>query len=288
MKKFIITVALTAAFSTMAFAQEPLTPTPEEAAVIDSLDMLKQQISDINARLSEQEEINVQRQKEQKWQGIWKGGKYASIFFAPSASSTELGIKSKAAWNFGLSKGTSYLFPSKPIAGILKVGFDVRWIDISVIKYKKNAFSLENDFDGDDEWGDVTDDFLPDIGRYDIHIGAFGIGPVVSVAPFSSFNNEARFIRATLYFHYQPTYGLHVLSEDGELESSMAYCNMMDFGGKIQYRRFALGIEGHWGSGKYSDMISNDDFDDDYASDSSSGKLKRKFSSTRIFVAFTF
>ena len=293
MKKFFIAAAFAAAFAGAAFAQEPVAPAAEaaETAVADSLDVLKQQISDINARLTEQEEISHQMQLEQKWQGIWKSGKYTSIFYAPSASCTELGYKSKSAWTFGLNKGTSYFFPSRPIAGMLKVGFDVRWFDLSVTRYKKNNYeyvgaeAYDWDDDYEDEW---EDDFLPDIGRYDIHIGAFGIGPVVSVAPFSSFDNEARFIRATLYFHYQPTFGLHLLSEDGDMETSTAYCNMMDFGGKIQYRRFAIGVEGKWGTGKYSNLVSSDDFYDDYESDSSSGKLKRKFSSTRLFISFTF
>ncbi|MDE5813815.1 MAG: hypothetical protein K2H72_05970 [Muribaculaceae bacterium] len=293
MKKIFIAAVFAVAFSAASFAQQPVAPATEETEteVVDSLSILRQQISDINARLTEQEEFNLRMQQEQKWQGIWKRGKYTSIFYAPSASCTELGVKSKSDWTFGLNKGTTYLFPSRPIAGILKVGFDVRWFDISVTRYKKNYYELDGsqdsgwDNDYDDDW---DDDFLPNIGRYDIHIGAFGIGPAVSVAPFSRFDNEARFIRATLYFHYQPTFGVHLLSEDGEMESSTAYCNMMDFGGKIQYRRFAIGVEGKWGSGNYSNLVSSDDFNDDYESAESSGKLKRKFSSTRLFISFSF
>ncbi|MDE6379540.1 MAG: hypothetical protein K2L11_03635 [Muribaculaceae bacterium] len=60
--------------------------------------------------------------------------------------------------------------------------------------YGSQDSGWDNDYD--DDW---DDDFLPDIGQYDIHIGAFGIGPAVSVAPFSRLYNEARFIRASLY-----------------------------------------------------------------------------------------
>ena len=295
MKKLALSLCLLAGASTIGFARDmaPATDQP-----VDSIAMLQQQLNQISQRLDAEEQATHDLQQKQKWDGIWSRGKYTQISYGFSASAKQEGVKFNSAWNFGLTKGTSYFFPSKPIAGLLKVGFDIRWVDISATKYKKNV-TVER---SDASWSDFADDYdydydlgdaIPDIGHYDIHLGAFGIGPVVSVAPFSKFDNEARFVRATLYFHYQPTIGVNLLSEDGDLETSWAYCNMMDFGGKIQYRRIAIGLEGRWGSGKYSSLVSSDDlgFNEDEGisfGSSDKGKIKRNFSSTRIYIAFSF
>ena len=285
MKKIIIAFFALITIANIAFAQD-----------IDSIAILKQQIVDINSRLDAQEEkINTLLEIRER-DKIWGKGRYTNLAYGAGASAEQDGFKFNSDWSFSLSKGTSYLFPNKPFFNMLKVGFDIRWFDISATCYKNNT-----DYTGGSNWypdygyDDWYDDYwyeddYEDIGHYDIHVGAFGIGPVVSVAPFSSFNNGLRFLRATLYFHYQPTIGLHLMDEDGEMELSSAYCNMMDFGGKIQWRGIALGVEGKWGSGKFSSLVDPDDFDYDYGYDYDydSSSTKRKFSSTRLYISFTF
>ncbi|MDE5857736.1 MAG: hypothetical protein K2H32_05220, partial [Muribaculaceae bacterium] len=263
------------------------------AQEVDSIAELKQQLIDLRNRLDAQEQINNNLLEKKNRDKIWGKGRYTNLAYGVSACAKQDGFKFNSDWNFSLAKGTSYLFPNKPFFNMLKVGFDIRWFEISATKYKSNSnysggSSWYPDYGYDDWYDDWYDDY--EIGHYDVHIGAFGIGPVVSVAPFSSFNNGLRFLRATLYFHYQPTIGLHVMSEDGEVEGSMAYCNMMDFGGKIQWRWIALGVEGKWGSGKFSSLVDSDDFDYDYDYDYDydSSSTKRKFSSTRLYISFTF
>lgn len=256
---------------------------------VDSLDYLRDELDAANAELAEKD-LEIERlNREKNWNSIWGKGKYTMLSYAPTANVKAEGLKEKASFSFAITKGNSYFFPKRPIAGLLKVGFDVRWTDIQVTKYKKRNFVTSDNWNadggntgGDDDYGDILSKFN-NLGVWDLHIGAFGIGPVVSVAPFSMMDNAAKYLRATLYFHYQPTFGLHLVSDEGDINSSMAYCNIFDFGGKIQYRRVALGVESRWGSGKYSQIAVLNSSDDE----DSRPKIKRDFSSFRVYIAFT-
>ncbi len=278
MKKLVITFLALAGIITGVKAQE--------AAETDSLALLRSELDHVNSELARIDAENQRIAQEKKWGEIWGKGRYTMIAYAPSASSTENGFKTDASFGLAVAKGNRYFFNKRPFGGMVKVGLDVRWVEISFTKYKKVDYEFTDGWDDDWSYGDDEDvpgflDGLSDFGRYDVHLSAFGFGPVVSVAPFAHLNNAARYLRASLYFHYKPTVGVHLVSEDGEMESSFAYCNMMDFGGKIQYRAVALGLEGSWGSGKYKQIV----FDDE---EESLPKVNRKFSSFRIYVALTF
>ncbi len=277
MKKLFITFLALAGIFAGAKAQESIER--------DSLELLKAELEIANTELARLDAENQQLAQEKKWREIWGKGRYTMIAYAPSASSKEDGFKTDASFALAVAKGNQYFFNRKPFGGMVKVGLDMRWFEISFMKYKKIEYETTDGWD--DNWGwddeDVPGflDGLSDFGRYDLHVSAFGFGPVVSVAPLSHLNNAARYLRATLYFHYKPTFGMHIVSDDGEMETSLAYCNMMDFGGKIQYRAIALGLEGSWGNGKYKQIV----FDDE---EEALPKIKRNFSSFRIYLAFTF
>lgn len=278
----------------IAFAGAVTDLSAQETVESDSLALLKSQLDYANSELSRLDAENQQLSQEKKWSEIWGKGRYTMIAYAPSASSTENGYKSNASFSLALAKGNQYFFNKRPFGGMVKVGLDIRWFEINFMKYKKVNYESAGDWIEGDGWDDDDDDYgsgfldsFSNLGRYDLHTSAFGFGPVVSIAPLSHLNNAARFLRATLYFHYKPTFGLHLVSEDGEMDTSMAYCNMMDFGGKIQYRRIALGLEGSWGSGKYSQISSMFGFDED-DEEEAMPKIKRKFSNFRIYIAFSF
>ncbi|MDE5773487.1 MAG: hypothetical protein K2H86_03405 [Muribaculaceae bacterium] len=82
----------------------------------------------------------------------------------------------------------------------------------------------------------------------------------------------------------------------------MGYVSMMDFGGRIQWRNFGIGIEGRWGSGK---LHGADYYPGYYYGNSSGGYVRyeniningtsnenewysRKFGETRIYLDFSF
>lgn len=261
------------------------------------------------------DELN-ELQLKQKYKQIWRKGRYLDLGYSIAQIGNDYEPVSKGKFGFFLRKGTSYLFPGKPLWGLVKVGFDINWFDLSVAKYKSanwgdnttgwgsigNSGKDDNDYDSDDEdFGFDADglmDKLNSLGRWNIMVGAIGIGPNITVAPFSMFNNAARFLKASIYFHYQPTFGVYLVSEDGELEASYSYCHMFQFGGKIQWKAIGLGIEGHWGHGKFKQIGFGDMFDDDEEGDkseffgpeasSSSDKLTRRFANTRIYLTFSF
>lgn len=275
MKKILSLLAAALLTGTAIQAQEPT----------DSIAILKNQIDSIQT-----EKDNLS--KAQKWNSIWSNNKYTMISYAPSTDVTVDGAyKEDAKFSFALTKGNTYYLHSKPIGGILKIGLDVRWFDIQATKYEKIEYETSDNwqdspsFGNEDEDADDVLEMLDDIGRWDLQAG-IGIGPAVTVAPFSMFDNASKHIRFSFYGHYQPSFGINLISQDGDVESSTAFCNMFNYGGKLIYRRISFGIEKQWGEGKYKQLnIFNDDEDN---SDLPSVKHKRKFSSLRLYVAFSF
>ncbi len=171
----------------------------------------------------------------------------------------ELGMKLPFQYNssygFGLTTGNTYLWPKGEgwAGNRIKVGVDVRWFDVSFVKYNKypkiGGVDLKNfvgtlddifgpeysrapgDFDGDWGWGededdgydDFADDFMDKIGNMQVQIG-MGVGPSVSIAPLAHLDNAARFLRVNIYGHFDPQASV-VISKDyqGDLHGSWAF-----------------------------------------------------------------
>ncbi|MCH5214858.1 MAG: hypothetical protein J1E97_06655 [Muribaculaceae bacterium] len=213
---------------------------------------------------------------------IWGKGRYTHISYSIAQTGTDFEDPQKAAFGFAVTKGTTYRFPKKPLAGMIKVGFDINWVDISMAKYKNSHFW---DVDLSDDL--YEDEFSLDIGRWNVMIGAFGVGPNVQIAPFSNFNNAAKYLKAQLYFHYQPTFGMYIVADSSDTEISYSYCNMFQFGGNIMWKFIGIGIEGHWGSGNFKQLNILGE-NDSFFGDSGLGKIKRRFANTRIYLSVSF
>lgn len=282
MKKLIISALCIAAAFTGVLAQTNETE-------------LRQQLDEANARLAE---IN----KDDFNKKIWGKGKYLHIGYDWQQTAVEGEGIEKSNFAISLTKGTSYLFPTKPIANLLKVGVDVQWFDLGFAKYKNETSHDENwdsmgsiwDNIGGDEEGGFDLGFMDSfskLGRMTFTAG-MGIGPVVTVAPFANFGNQASYLKASVYFHWKPTFGMYLLSEDGDLSASYGYCNLFDFGGKITWKAIGLGIEGRWGNGKFNPVSLDFDFgegnyEDIYGSEVTQ-KIRRNFASTRLYLYLCF
>lgn len=224
---------------------------------------------------------------------IWKQKRYFKLSYNFSQTQQAGRALEKAKFGFGLTSGQTWLFPKQPVAGMLKFGFDVNYFDIQVAKYHSpgSAFNIPDDFFNKDE-----ENSFDNLGRWGLQLGILGVGPNVSIAPFSSMDNGARFLRASLYFHYQPTLGAYLVSEDGDVDAAYAYCNIFQLGGQITWKFIGLGIEANWGSGKFKNLIEKFGYDDDEEKPirdelglpAFNGKLKRKFANTRLFITFMF
>ncbi len=241
--------------------------------------------STLTAQRDSLQNILDQQQAEKRTKSIWGKGRYLNIGYATTDFAPDDESPTRSNWSFFLSKGTTYLFPHNPLGGMVKLGLDMRWFDVQASKLKSFDQSewssvidktTNNNYDSDDD----ADFEIPNIGKYVVNVGV-GIGARATVAPFSSFNNYARFLKASIYFHYRPTYSAYLLSEEGDIEVAYGFFNMFDFGGNINYRFISLGIEGNWGNGKMKTLV----FDDELGE---SDKIKHKLASTRFYISFAF
>lgn len=67
---------------------------------------------------------------------IWGSGRYTRIGYNIAESVDELGPKEKSKFSFSVAKGITYFIPRKPIAGMLKFGIDVKWLDVQITQFK--------------------------------------------------------------------------------------------------------------------------------------------------------
>lgn len=229
---------------------------------------------------------------------IWGKGRFFRLGYASVQTGDGMNPVEKNKYGFFLTKGTSYLFPKQPIAGLMKVGVDAVWFDAQVSKYKSPYDNTvwTNDFDYDDViYDDDDDDDIPgmdmlnklidNVGHLSMTMG-MGIGPVVTVAPFALSNVKVmKPLKASVYFHYCPTFAMYARIDSGDVEMATGFCNMMDFGFNLMYRAIGVGVEGHWGNGKFKPL----DFESIFGGESlGSDRYKRSFANTRVYIQFRF
>ncbi|MCM1153708.1 MAG: hypothetical protein NC328_08685 [Muribaculum sp.] len=284
-RSILLTGVLALGGYTTVSAQTPEDADYNQQAEIDSLqqrlDAIEEQTKAYQAQLDADSKKALQKK-------IWGKGRYTRLGYAIAQTAAENEPVYDGKYGFFLTKGTTYRIPSKPIAGLLKFGIDVTWFDLQVSKYDNPAYSVEGGWTSeiDKTVGSYDDedneDFDLNIGYLGVGVG-MGIGPSVSVAPFALGSSKGLMpLRATLYFHYAPSYMFYIASQDGDVELSTAFCNQFNFGGNISYRWIAVGVEGRWGSGSFKPM----EFDEELGMGSE--KYKRKFANTRFYVQFTF
>lgn len=206
---------------------------------------------------------------------IWSHNRYTNLGYSFSNTHTS-DVSEKGKFGFFLTKGTSFLYPSEPFLDHFKVGFDINWIDLSFAKYDSDLKHIIRDESGTNK----------NVSRWNVMIGLFGVGPNITVAPLTSLYNDASFLKVSVYFHYQPIYGMYLTSFNDRTEFSGAYCNMFQIGGRISYKNVGLGIEGFWGSGKFKQLDTDKTiYGNLYPT---KDKIMRHFSNTRLYISFTF
>lgn len=292
MKRIFFT-AVVAMAAVAATAQQTVdTPQNENDLLKRELAQREAELAQRDAQLAERdaELEEIERRKADK--AIWSPGRFTKLAFNFASTGDGFNPVDKSQYSFSLAKGASYLFPSRAVAGMLKFGFDITWFDFTFTKYKTPSYGLgdgwTSDITYDNGYDDYDDEveFDLDLGRMSLSLGAIGIGPRVSIAPFASKNNALRYLRGSLYFHYQPTVTAYAVSEDGDAEFSFAYVGMWRFGGCLQYRRIGLGVEGYWGKAKFEPIGLASFYDEGF--DDEGAKIERKFASTRLYLSFSF
>jgi hypothetical protein len=267
MKRIFTAAILTAAVALAASAQ-----TETELELIAQRDSLQNLVD--------------QQQLTERYRSIWSTGRYFNIGYATTDYAAEGESPTKSSWSAFLSKGNTYYFPKRPLGGLVKIGIDARWSDVQVSKLAGfDASEWSSTIVPDSYYDDVSSSL--NIGQYVLTYG-MGIGVRAAVAPLSMMDNAARYLKASLYFHYRPSYTGYIISDNGETEFSSGFFNMFDFGGCIQYRFISLGIEGSWGSGKTKALLFDFDDEDDEDDYGEAVKVKHKIASTRFYISFAF
>lgn len=189
---------------------------------------------------------------------VWGRGRYTALGFSLWGNTDTRSLpRYNTSFGLSFSQGTSYLFPKgRGLGSFIKPGLDVRWVDVELMTYDSK------------------------MKRMSLLAGLCGIGPAVSIAPFSWTNNMMASFKIQIYGHYQPTFGLMAVREtaadrdDGDRikrqkkESwsfESGYVHGIDFGVKLQWRRLAAGVEYRRGIG-----------------------YRRTFSSTRLMIYYSF
>lgn len=317
MKKIILSLLLLVAGIGMASAQY-------DYSSASRLDSIENALASANSRLAQLRADSVH-------QAVWRTGRYFNVGYAIASTSTDFYKAEKGKFGFFINKGTSYLWPRKsPIGGMLKLGLDVRWIDMQFTMYDKFTRTVESrDYGYNNNYYGWISDMNPSVNENDRQpnyakfshmsalVGALGVGPTLTLAPLTFMDNAASSLRLNVYFHYQPTFGLNfyqgqpvyaapgtapvdgVDCGDSELAAEYGYVNMFDWGFKLQWSNFGLGMECRWGSGKFTNSsfypnnysyttFNGRPINMNGAPDGEDGSYTRKFAETRIYLDFVF
>ncbi len=242
---------------------------------------------------------NQDSDTEQLNSNVWKRTRFFNVsYVTQDLEAPDAGAKWKSKFGVAASLGNTYLLHRRPIAGLLKFGLDVKWFDINYVQYKDDI-----DLGGKskagysqfmDEEENPFDNFDIDMQQLDAGIS---VGPSVQIAPFAKVGNGMEYLKASLYFHFTPSYSAILTDdEDGEVEVNHGFCPFFNFGGAISYKLISVGFESRWGSAKYKmagfDDIEIDPNDPDQEFETpgfgTKGKQKFKTSSLRVYLSLRF
>lgn len=225
---------------------------------------------------SNKKEALSDEEQEKRWEEVWKGGKFFNIGYAKQSLKSDYETMN-SSMAFVMQSGRTYYLHKKPIAGMIKFGIDVNYMDMSFAKYPDPPAEPTTSA------GDSEDEPLIDLGIMQMEYG-IGIGPSVTVNPVDH-------LKAGVFFHVTPSYSMM-------LQNSSFYHHYATFfnvGLNVTYRVISIGAEYRWcGKVNYNglsmshieDMADDDEgnFQDPFES---VGALMRT-STWRFFVGFRF
>lgn len=235
---------------------------------------------------------------------VWGRGRYTSIGFV-LVGNTDNESLPREYTSFGVffNQGTSYLFPhGRGFGSFIKVGIDARWVDVELTTYDRTTRDLTYSSDVVSGTGFTRYPARILMRRMTLTGGLCGIGPVVSIAPFSWSNNGMSSIKLTAYAHYIPSYtfnfyrgtpadlsGERIRSLNrGPWVTEAAYVNMFDFGAKLQWSRFAVGVEGRHGWGQFPDRRYRLNPANPFYLNNDGRRYRRTLITTRFTLSYSF
>ena len=165
----------------------------------------------------------------------------------------------------GFTVGRTFFLHKEPLAGLVRIGLDATFFDLNWAQY---------DFEGLNDDGEGTVEI--EIGTHQLE-AAVGIGPSVTISPVKRLNIQG-------YFRFMPSYSL--LYQDETLFGNFGA--FFATGGSVSFGAIGVGAEARFGSCKYKNIKSADDFDKETSSmpDEDMGKLKTN--GMRVYLTFRF
>lgn len=263
--------------------------------VTERIDSIDRELSAARAELALLESERHQSE-------VWGRGRYTS--FGMPMMRTDNGAFPRLYSNWGLfiNKGTEFRFPrGKGFGGFIKVGVDVRWFDLEFVRYHSTERPLTFSSSPSTRFSgggiSVAPSYLK-MRNLSLMAGAFGVGPTVSIAPLAWVDRGISSLKLTFYLLYQPCYVLNAYKGSprmtdgsrtdlpgGSTVYEHGFANLVDFGMKLEWSRFSLGVEGRRGSGRIKDRTYRwGDADPFYLNGTLGSRYQRKFAETRIYI----
>lgn len=212
---------------------------------------------------------------EKHWNEVWAQAKYFNIAYAKQTLKSDYEtMNSNLA--FSVQSGRTYYLHKKPIAGMIKFGIDVNYMDMSFAKYPDLPAEPSASADEDE------DSPLIDLGIMQMEYG-IGVGPSVTVNPVDH-------LKASVFFHVTPSYSLMV--QNSSLYHH--YATFLNVGLSVAYRVISIGVEHRWCGKVNYNGLTMDRVDEVYDED---GNFQDPFESVgalmktntwRFFVGFRF
>lgn len=253
-------------------------------------------IDSLSKRLKEMESYIESRDKNVEQEETWSRKKYWKIGMAsPNLKRTDgEEMDWKTEFSVFIQRGKTVYLHKKPIAGMIKIGIDWGLYDLTYSKLKlKDTERTSNTTQTTEGFDDIVSEnpsmsgMLSSMGM-GVNLGMHKIDYSLHVGPSISVNPWNKLI-GTAYFHVRPT-ASGIIQND--VFSYGFGCNMAA-GISVAYKLLSLGIEGVWGSIKYTQNSFNDNSDDDDDSTNDNKvsifdtkKFKLKQSGIRFYLAF--
>lgn len=176
---------------------------------------------------------------------VWKRGKY--IYFSYGNQNLKNSLyKLESDFSVSLTTGKTFYLHRKPIAGFMKFGLDVSFLDMNFAKYPDLPYNTSTSAGSD---------------QIDLNVMQAEIG--IGVGPSLTFN-PVNHLKAALYFHVTPT-------ASGIYQNEELYYNYATFfnaGLTLSYKLISVGVERRWSTnvdydGVTMNRISNSIYDSD-------------------------
>lgn len=287
--KLLVSSLIMAVCPMIAYAQDD---------VRNELDSLRQEVAELNAARNADEEESTQKR-------LWSYGRYKRISYVVQnmtraayngMPSTKWGPK----FGFGIQIGNTYHLPHKPLAGIIKFGIDATWWDITYAGYNSPDLGstavvspgVTNgvpDFSFPEDYPE-EEIVLDNIGVHQLSM-SMGVGPSVNIAPFAfSSNKNLQMLKAQVYGHFLMGVSaiLYTDPSTDETEINFAALPQGAFGVSFNWKQLGIGFEGRWGSAKYKNLVSSDDFEEDEDGGEETPKVSFSNSAFRVYLNFHF